>query len=206
MLKIIKRLWQRFRYVIHIDGDPYLVRYRLLSTPWFKIYLHHILRSDADRELHDHPWNFTSFILVRGYFELVPTATAPSRGIELTTPYCMVLRKPFRIIRHKAGDLHSIRLRTKRNRKLEAIERPAWTLVFAGRRIREWGFATDDGWVDWKTFRKMRGYDERRDLTEDHRGECAEETGQSEVCSPAQSRGHDEGHQNRCSAEADRAQ
>jgi hypothetical protein len=34
-----------------------------------QLYLHKIMRSDADRELHDHPWAFASLILWRGYHE-----------------------------------------------------------------------------------------------------------------------------------------
>jgi hypothetical protein len=64
-----------------IDGPVYLKRYFLVrndfdpdrsagvhgkprfSLTWHRknpgrqLYLHHILRSDADRELHDHPWS-----------------------------------------------------------------------------------------------------------------------------------------------------
>lgn len=32
-------------------------------------FLHKFLRSDADRELHDHPWPFKAVILWRGYYE-----------------------------------------------------------------------------------------------------------------------------------------
>jgi hypothetical protein len=37
---------------------PLMIRYILLSTPWFGVYLHHLLRSDYDRAFHDHPWGF----------------------------------------------------------------------------------------------------------------------------------------------------
>jgi hypothetical protein len=50
------------------DEIPYLIRYNLLSTPWFGIKLHKILISDEACE-HDHPWSFVSFILKGGYVE-----------------------------------------------------------------------------------------------------------------------------------------
>lgn len=52
------------------DGDadsPWLIRWKL-ETPFGALYVHRFLRSDA-HEHHDHPWNFVSIILWRGYFE-----------------------------------------------------------------------------------------------------------------------------------------
>jgi len=56
-------------------GEVYLRRFFLWNgklTPGEykpRIYLHHILRSDKDRHLHDHPWDYSSIILKGGYFE-----------------------------------------------------------------------------------------------------------------------------------------
>ena len=38
----------------------------------FAARLHHILRSDHDRALHDHPWPNASFVLSGGYWEVLP--------------------------------------------------------------------------------------------------------------------------------------
>jgi hypothetical protein len=54
-------------YASHIGpGGSYMRRY-IFRTPWFTLRLHHILRSDDDRHLHDHPFDFTSFLLTGGY-------------------------------------------------------------------------------------------------------------------------------------------
>jgi hypothetical protein len=45
----------------------YLVRLRIVQTPWFGIYLHDIHEDDGDRDPHNHPWSFLSFVL-RGYY------------------------------------------------------------------------------------------------------------------------------------------
>lgn len=111
-------------------GDAYLVRWRLLQTPWFAVYLHHILRSDDDRALHDHPWSFASVILAGGYFEHTP------RG--------RFWRQPGSIILHRAEELHRIELGPSRAAIGGTL--PAWTLVFCGRRRRPWGFSTAAGW------------------------------------------------------------
>lgn len=133
------RRWAFFqRYDIRgPDGSLYMRRLRLIQTPWFAVYLHKIVRPDADRELHDHPWDFVSLILRGGYIE-----ETEGRGPGFTYRQ-KVWRKPFRLVRHKAEDFH----------RIDALsDVPAWTLVFCGRRRREWGFKTDKGWVRWDQY------------------------------------------------------
>lgn len=123
---------------IHVNGDPYMDRW-VLGTPWFEIRLHHILRSDEDRDLHDHPWPFVSLILSGGYWEY-----RPSRE-----PFCGVnrqWRRPWSIAYRRAEDAHRLKL-----------TRPVWTLVFTGPRRRAWGFYTRRGWVHWRDYVTSRG-------------------------------------------------
>jgi hypothetical protein len=51
---------------------PLMIRYILLSTRWFGVYLHHLLRSDYDRAFHDHPWGFVTFLISGSYTEHRP--------------------------------------------------------------------------------------------------------------------------------------
>ena len=110
------------RTVIHVEGEPYLVRFRLFSCPWFGIFLHQILKSDGDRFLHDHPWNFWTFILSGYYKETTPTTKQYFYAGDL--------------VKHKATDFHRLQL-----------DYPVWTLFVHGKRQRIWGFQTDKGWV-----------------------------------------------------------
>jgi hypothetical protein len=118
--------------------DLYLRRYYLYRGKRRPhIYFHHIIRSDYDRAMHDHPWPFTSLILWGGYLE---HQEAYERAGALGWYSWKTRRRPGNIVRHKATDLHRLEL-----------TRPAWTLVFTGEREREWGFRTPDkGWVPWK--------------------------------------------------------
>lgn len=142
----IRTLWQRFRYVIG-DGPagPLLVRYRLISTPWGGVYLHHLMRSDADRHLHDHPWAFWSLILWRGYFEVEPELGQRSRSFfdrgRSRERARFTWRHPISLIRHRATDRHQL-----------ALVAPAWSFIWVGRRSRDWGFHTEDGWVPWQEY------------------------------------------------------
>lgn len=137
MIGLFERLWKMmgrkgnsnpFYFVIrNAVGSPYMVRYKLLRLPFFKVYLHHILRSDEDPELHDHPWNFVSLILWKGYVEIVPRG--PRR------------MRPGSIVRHRAEDSHRL-----------VLESPAWTLVFVTGKKRVWGFYADKGWMSYMDF------------------------------------------------------
>jgi len=105
------------------ENDVYMVRYKLFRCPWFKIFLHHILRSDEDIELHDHPWNFVSLILWEGYHEI--NSVPDHLGVQ---DWPRRIRAG-NIVRHKAEDAHRL-----------VLERPAWTLVLVTGKKRHWGF------------------------------------------------------------------
>lgn len=124
--RILQRVLSHF-VIRNKEGDPYMCRYRLLRLPAFRIFLHHILRSDEENELHDHPWAFVSLILWSGYLEVLPDRRRLVRAGD--------------IIRHRATDSHRLILR-----------RPAWTLVFVTGRKRLWGFHTDSGWMSYRDF------------------------------------------------------
>jgi hypothetical protein len=139
----------RFR-AYRSDLAGYMERW-ILQTPWGTLRVHHILRSDDDRALHDHPWAFWSLLLTGGYKEIVgislkdwqrmnPDAPTPIDGgdIERHTYW-----PRFSLVRRKAEDAH----------RLELTSGPVWTLVWTGPFKRQWGFHTDDGWVSYETWR-----------------------------------------------------
>lgn len=129
------------RYVVEKDGDVYLTRWRLLQCPWFGLYLHRFTRPDQDRYLHDHPWDFCSVVLRGGYQERF------KRGIV----HLCRTRRTGSVAFHKAEALHRI---------VELYRTPTWTLVLTGRRRRQWGFLTADGWQDWRTYLNLQPTDQ----------------------------------------------
>ena len=69
----IMKLLGRHRIINdRIDMKPYLERYYLFlkdrDTFPFNIFLHKFIKSDPD-DLHDHPWNYRTLILLGGYWE-----------------------------------------------------------------------------------------------------------------------------------------
>lgn len=114
--------------------DPYLKRWWLIPrNRWFNVYLHHFLRSDDDRALHDHPWWNLSVLLDGRYVE----HTINAGGINVMSERHAGDRK-FR----RAGSAH----------RIELIDGPCWTLFITGPRLREWGFHCPRGWVHWRDF------------------------------------------------------
>lgn len=143
------------------DGKPYLNRYRILSTPWFKVRLHHILLSDYDC-VHDHPWDFVSLILKGGYWEKQPYDQWLKNGGDNGRINLVNAGKPNMpsIVRHwyRPGSLlarpaefqHAIELAMKFNaegEKVLYIPISAWSLVIMFKRRREWGFWTRFGFI-----------------------------------------------------------
>lgn len=109
------------------QSGPLLIRYYVLSTPLVAVFVHHLMRSDNDRDWHDHPWSFVTVLLSSGYREHTPRGT--------------FWRRRFSILYRPATWLHWLEL-----------ERPTWTLVIRFRRVREWGFVTPRGWVHWRDY------------------------------------------------------
>jgi hypothetical protein len=112
------------------DGTLYLRRYYLVKTRLGGIYIHQIMRSDDDRCLHDHPWDFSSVILSGHYTEITPETCEKGK-----------VWKTGSLIKHSAEDAHRL-----------VLENPVWTLVFIGRKAREWGFHTASGWTHWRDY------------------------------------------------------
>lgn len=118
------------------DGDPYLDRLRLVQTPWFGIYLHHIHRPDIDADPHDHPWGFASLVIAGGYREAVwPDKHNLGR--------CVIRERPrWSLQRLGRGAAHII----------THTDGTLWTLVLVGRRRGDWGFWTRSGFVGWREY------------------------------------------------------
>lgn len=118
-------------------GD-YMRRW-VLRTPWFTVRLHRILRADADEALHDHPWDFISFIFRGGYVEEVPFGPRPGGLVfrRREVPYYRGM-----INAKKATDLH----------RISHVQPGTLTLVVTGPEKRKWGFMSKYGWVYWREY------------------------------------------------------
>lgn len=135
------------RFDIPDRADPtrtYLTRWRIFQCPWFALYLHRINLPDADEHMHDHPWNFASIVLRGGYDELVRTRAhwPPSK----TGQYGR--RRGWLSVGFTGIDTAHKIVRLYRS--------PTWTLVLTGRRVKTWGFFTDEGFVRYREYLAAR--------------------------------------------------
>jgi hypothetical protein len=126
------------------DGVAFLDRLRIVQTPWFGVYLHRMDGPDPGRHLHDHPWPFVSIVLRGGYREwrfdtrVAAVAALVAREYPKAAPGYDSHRRQWSIARMRPDECHSI----------YSLDRsPTWTLMFVGRRFRNWGFYTPDGWM-----------------------------------------------------------
>lgn len=127
------------REIVSRKDVVHFQRYRVISTPWFKIFIHRILESDGDKDLHDHPFDFKSLVLKGSYKEYY--AIGPQWGLVKERVF-----KPLRINSHAHDDAH----------KIEVIKGPVWTLFFTNGRLHEWGYQTNLGWIENSRYRLMK--------------------------------------------------
>jgi len=111
-----------------IDQEPYLERFYLFlkdrDTFPFNIFLHRFLKSDPD-DFHNHPWSFRTLILKGGYWEYTKDGK--------------FWRGPFNYRYAPCDTFHRI--------ELDKDHPCCWTLFIPGRKIQDWGFQTEYGWV-----------------------------------------------------------
>lgn len=136
--RIIRKLFL-VKEILSKQGKVHFRRYRLIQTPWFALYVHQILQSDKDKHFHDHPWSFESLILSGSYYEQY--TKAPNHWVIRAKTYY-----PGDVVQHLAQDAHQITLRSPE----------VWTLVFTSGRERVWGYQTENGWIDFQTYRQMK--------------------------------------------------
>lgn len=127
---------------IAIDGLLYLRRWYVSGRGTKKqVFLHHIVRPDLGRELHDHPWNFTTRLLSGGYYEQVLENNA--NGV------CSINGKW-----HIGGD--TVSHPAEYTHRLDKVLDGTYTLVTAAGARREWGFYVNqrqrDGWTSALTW------------------------------------------------------
>lgn len=150
LLKFLEKIGRK-RVLLDRNGNEYMHRYYLVFKekqnafenvkPWPNIFIHRLLRSDEDKDHHDHPWWYCTIILKGGYYEWTPFVGTDGKQYAEVCNW----RGPGSIIWRRATALH----------RLEMYE-PTTTLFIHGWRKREWGFLTKNGWIDRITYIKSK--------------------------------------------------
>lgn len=112
----------------------YLYRWHLLSTRWFKAYLHHFVADDWSLDLHDHPKRFVSIGLKGQYY-------------EITQQRCEYFSAPW-VRSFPANHIHRL---VMRRGWLGEIQ-DCWTLCLVFKTVKPWGFYHNGVFIGWREY------------------------------------------------------
>lgn len=136
--KIIRKLFL-VKEITSKEGIVHFRRYRLLSLPWLRIYVHHILVSDYEDHFHTHPWHFESHILYGSYSE--KWTKHPLHDQVINNKY-----SAGDAVQHNAKDAHQLTL----------ISPEVWTFVITWGRPETWGYHTQQGFIEHQIYRQLK--------------------------------------------------
>lgn len=127
LMKLVKEIKSK-------AGDIHFKRYQLFGSKYFNIYLHCIYKEDLDLHLHSHPWSFISMVLSGGYIE-----ERHLKGFRWRYPGS-VAYTPSSTAYHK----------------IQFCITPTYTLVITGPRTDNWGYITEEGYVQNTEYRRLK--------------------------------------------------
>lgn len=116
----------RWKEPLGLPECPYMYRWVLIVFG-YSIRVHKWIRSDDKRHMHDHPWNFRTFVLRGHYFDVSPEGREKVTG----TVY------------RKSTHRHYV----------DVPECGALTLLLCGRQHRKWGFWINGKLTMWRPLR-----------------------------------------------------
>jgi hypothetical protein len=135
--RIFKSLFPRHDYKVDGESRARMLKWVLLATPFFNIFLHKFNGPDWTRDPHDHPANFISIGLKGSYVETV----YDQNGEKL---YDREWRAPW-VRSFPATHIH---------RMSSVGPKGAWTLCIASNWRQNWGFMVNGRLVSWRDYVK----------------------------------------------------
>lgn len=133
MKKIIRKIFLN-KEIKSKYGELHFQRWTIMSLPWFSIYLHFIYKADEDAHLHNHPWNYLSFVVYGTFIE-----QTENNHLECILPGKIIIRKAK--VYHKITDLFTNKI---------------ITLFITGKRFNEWGYEVNGKFVGHKEYRILK--------------------------------------------------
>lgn len=166
LVGILNRLFSH-KEIVNCDRNVYLHRWYVIRTAPFAVFIHKFVRSDEDRALHDHPWNFLVIPIWRGYIEHSQVREWLDDGGPALPDWSdkIIKRRVLPILgtrfrrgtyKHrvellKTDDITLTPLRTG-ELSVEWDELPSWSIFIRFREFRDWGFHMPEGWIQWNKF------------------------------------------------------
>ncbi|WP_433766677.1 hypothetical protein [Pseudomonas putida] len=160
-----------YQHIMSADGsEMYMGRWWLFNPysrtthkpalwwfPWsFRI--HHIMRPDEDRDLHDHPWNARTIILRGWYTEQRPAGDEWKKAVMdgmVSKPspkwVSWIMRDACEWIRRDQGD--TAQLLHGEYHRIDQVSPGGVTTLFITSKWRgDWGFLVNGVKVPWRTY------------------------------------------------------
>ena len=126
--------------IIGPEACPLMARRTFVACRFGKVMLHSFFPGATDKDCHDHPASFLTFVLRGGYDDVQPDGT-------VDRVYAPTAR--FR----RAEHAHITRVGPA----------GATTIVVMGPKRRAWGFHRDGKWFEWRTYERIFGLNWRCD-------------------------------------------
>lgn len=147
--------------IIGPPACPILYRWTLIRSPLGRLMLHRFLPNADDRADHDHPAAFWTLVLRGGYDDRVPCPWCNGINLSLDDEHGIHCH-----LCANSGEVWGDRMRPGMLRKREATYRHrtrvlptgCWTIVWMGRKVREWGFWRDGRWWPWREHERRFGF------------------------------------------------
>lgn len=150
LMKFAKKYGRVVKIMDRQDDSVYMIRYIVWKSKPCSLYIHRFLRSDHDVH-HDHPWNFFTYVVEKGYKEELMVPENAGAG-ELKPKY--VTRTEGSLAYRKAESIHRVILDRDYSVNEQSLAPLTVCLLLNRRRI--WGFvkSTKIGhtWTNWKTY------------------------------------------------------
>jgi len=143
------RFFKPKRIIEREKGQTLLERWNIFECRFFSIKIHKLVGSDAACH-HDHPWAFITFLLKGGYVEYTPADGQSKPEFNQHFEYNEDV-KGLRLVSEKGKVYSRFSLLYRPSyyaHRLE-IHQPVTTLVITFKKVRNWGFYTQKGWVHW---------------------------------------------------------
>lgn len=140
----MQRWWLLNPYGKDEQGEPTPARFSWLPS----VRIHHILRPDNDRHLHDHPWNARTIVLQGWYEEERPTSSNTGQVPDEIVKVGNQLRDVFKRRQGYTGRL----LFGEYHRISEVSPGGVYTLFITWRKRGMWGFQVDGKKVPWREY------------------------------------------------------
>lgn len=128
------KILRETKRIVSRKGVLHFVRFAIIETRIFSVYLHRVYKEDEDENLHNHPWTWCRPFRIRGrYLEQYATSAEPDPKVRVGGRSLM-----------RRTDYHKI---------YAVLEKPVVSLFFAGRRVDNWGYLCGNSHVDHREYR-----------------------------------------------------